>query len=212
MPMPASTSSSTSTTTTTTPSAFSFFLLASPTPYAALLLLLLPTDADQTWAVRGLKHGLAMGCETGTPPPLPWLARQGPAPKFRRGFLNAEPFAARSTATGDGGTCAGFARLSTACSALVSKRWSMAPDRWIQPKTQARDALEQPRPCARGGASTACHVLPTETLAMDARPSTPALSRCRGRGGRRAHVGAAAARGTTKAGRRWIRHPEQAWA
>ncbi|USP79114.1 hypothetical protein yc1106_06388 [Curvularia clavata] len=58
---------------------------------------------------------------------LPGLA-QGPAPKFRRRFLNAEPFAARNAATSDCGP-AQTVPDSAQRAASVSRRCIMAPDR-----------------------------------------------------------------------------------
>ncbi|EUC31334.1 hypothetical protein COCCADRAFT_38529 [Bipolaris zeicola 26-R-13] len=75
---------------------------------------------------------------------LPCLARQGPAPKFRRRFLNAEPFVARNTATSDGGPAQTLPD-SAHCAALVSKRWTMAPDKWIE-STGARLRPRRRRP------------------------------------------------------------------
>ncbi|EMD86955.1 hypothetical protein COCC4DRAFT_141036 [Bipolaris maydis ATCC 48331] len=80
---------------------------------------------SQTWAP-------AMDAKQVRPQPtLPCLARQGPPPKSRRRFLNAEPFAARNPATSDGGPAQPLPD-SAHCAALVSKRWTMAPDRWIE--------------------------------------------------------------------------------
>jgi len=88
-------------------------------------------QSSQTWAGPGMDSKQVRQPAQPPPPDRPCLARQGPAPKFRRRFLNAEPFAARSTATSDSGpaqTLPDSARRA----ALVSKCWIMAPGRWIE--------------------------------------------------------------------------------